>query len=80
MHGKAWDGITGNASFTPTEGQYEQLLKTAAGVVYCGLGCLLSYVPAAVVANADMQACQLAVLLDRAQTAQSVKRQQPGIG
>ena len=75
MHGKAWEGITGNASFAPTTSQYEQLLKAAAGLVFCGLGQFLTYVPAAVVAGADMKACQLAVLLDRAQTAESLQRQ-----
>lgn len=75
VHGKGWEGITGNASFVPTDSQYEQLLRAATGVVYCGMGHFLNYIPAAVVAGADMTACQLAVLLDRAQTAQSLKRQ-----
>lgn len=74
-YGKGWEGITGTASFSPTEAQYDQLLKATTGLVYCGLGRFLSYVPAAVVAGADMRACQLVLLLDRAQTAQSLKRQ-----
>lgn len=73
--GKDWTGIVGNPSFLPTEAQYVQLLRQAAGIVYCGMGRFLQYVPPAVVAQADMRACELALVLDRAQTVKSVKRQ-----
>ena len=73
--GKDWTGITGNPSFLPTEAQYAQLLRQAGGIVYCGMGQLLHYVPPAVVAQADMRACELALVLDRTQTAKSVKHQ-----
>lgn len=72
--GKEWTGITGDASFMPTEAQYAQLLRQAAGLVYCGMGRFLQYVPPAVVSQADMRACELAVVLDRGQTAKSIKR------
>ena len=74
-YGKEWTGITGNASFLPTDAQYAQLLNQAAGVVYCGLGSFLQHIPPAVVAQADMRGCELAVVLDGAQTVQSVRRQ-----
>lgn len=73
--GKEWVGITGNASFLPSEAQYTQLLRQAAGVVYCGMGRFLQYVPPAVVAGVDLRACELAVVLDRGQTAKSGTRQ-----
>lgn len=73
--GKEWVGITGNASFVPTETQYAQLLRQAPGVVYCGMGCFLHYVPPALVAQADMRGCELALVLDRAQNVKSAKRQ-----
>ena len=73
--GKEWVGITGNASFMPTEVQYAQLLRQAAGVVYCGMGRFLQYVPPAVVTGADMRACELAVVLDRGQSAKRGMRQ-----
>ncbi|KAL3130482.1 hypothetical protein ABBQ38_008299 [Trebouxia sp. C0009 RCD-2024] len=72
--GKEWSGITGNASFMPTEAQYAQLLRRAVGFVYCGMGPFLQYVPAAVLAQADLQACELAVLLDTGHTTKSDKR------
>lgn len=73
--GKEWVGITGNVSFMPTEAQYTQLLRQTAGVVYCGMGRFLQYVPPAVVAGVDMQACELAVVLDRGQNPKSGTRQ-----
>lgn len=76
MYGKDWTGITGNASYMPTDSQYEQLLREATGFVYCGMGTLVDYVSPAVVVRADMRNCELVVLLDRAQTAKSVKRHQ----
>ena len=69
--GKEWIGITGNPNFLPTEAQYAQLLRQAAGVVYCGMSHFLQCVPPAVVARADMRACELAVVLDRGQGAKS---------
>lgn len=69
--GKEWVGITGNANFLPTEAQYAQLLRQAAGVVYCGMGPFLQCVPPAVVAGADMRACELALVLDRGHGAKS---------
>ena len=73
--GKEWVGITGNVSFMPTEAQYRQLLRQTAGVVYCGMGRFLQYVPPAVVAGVDMRACELAVVLDRGQSAKCGTRQ-----
>ena len=67
--GKEWVGISGNPNFLPTEAQYAQLLRQAAGVVYCGMSHFLQCVPPAVVAGADMRACELAVVLDRGQGA-----------
>ncbi len=75
VYGKEWTGITGNASYMPTDTQYDQLLREATGFVYCGMCRLVEYVPPAVVLQADMRSCELALLLDRAQTAKSLKRQ-----
>ncbi|KAL3147909.1 Cilia and flagella associated protein 46 [Trebouxia sp. C0010 RCD-2024] len=69
--GKEWSGITGSASFMPTEAQYAQLLRRAVGVVYCGMGPVMQYVPAAVLAQADLRACEVAVLLDTGHTTKS---------
>ena len=73
--GKEWVGITGNANFMPTAGQYAQLLRQAAAVIYCGMGQFLQYVSPEVVAGVDMRACQLAVVLDKGQSAKSGTRQ-----
>lgn len=75
VYGKEWTGITGNASYMPTDTQYDQLLKEATGFVYCGMCRFVEYVPPAVVLQADMHSCELALLLDQAQTAKSLKRQ-----
>ncbi|DBA87841.1 TPA: hypothetical protein ACH3X1_004837 [Trebouxia sp. C0004] len=75
VYGKEWSGITGNASYMPTDTQYDQLLSEATGFVYCGMCRLVEYVPPAVVLQVDMRSCELALLLDRAQTAKSLKRQ-----
>ena len=75
VYGKEWTGITGNTSYMPTDTQYEQLLREAAGFVYCGMCQFVEYVLPAVVLQADMHSCELALLLDRAQTAKSLKRQ-----
>lgn len=80
VFGKEWRGITGGVSCMPTDAQYDQLLREATGLVYCGMGRFVNYVPPAVVVQADMRSCELAILLDRSQTSKSVKRQllQPG--
>ena len=75
VYGKEWTGITGNASYLPTDMQYGQLLREATGFVYCGMCRFVEYVAPAVVLQADMRSCELALLLDGAQTAKSVKRQ-----
>jgi hypothetical protein len=75
VYGKEWSGITGNATYMPTDTQYDQLLREATGFVYCGMCRFLEYVPPAVVLQADMRSCEMALLLDRAQTAKSLKRQ-----
>jgi len=75
VYGKEWTGITGNASYLPTDTQYGQLLREATGFVYCGMCRFVEYVAPAVVLQADMRSCELALLLDGAQTAKSVKRQ-----
>ena len=75
LYGKEWTGITGNVGCMPTDAQYEQLLRQATGFLYCGVGRFVNYVPPAAVVQTDLRSCELAVLLDRSQTAKSVKRQ-----
>ncbi|XP_043331937.1 cilia- and flagella-associated protein 46 [Cervus canadensis] len=68
-----WTGHLGSKQF-PSQAEWEQLLGSCTGFFFYGMENFLSHILVERLAAMNLEECQMAVLLDRAQSCESVRR------
>ena len=72
---KDWKGFVGSPNRVPADADLMQLVQTASGLVFLGMGRFMSYISPAMVSSMDLRGCDVAFLMARVNNSTAHQRQ-----